>query len=236
MTFETILNYIYEYVFLAPINTLVEYFGVKSQYIVYAFSLILIVAWALIILISKAFSYTARISGSCDKVASYLNKLDKKSKKKNSTVSNQITLEDEAGFNKFTKKCFGKGCNKNLKARWDFYLANQKGLPSEYITSDQCLNRKSVGRGINRGRVLAFRYGAFLVSLLALMYCIKYAMVVEPEVPIMPGFITLLCLTLLLDLIINWVFTLADNGAVNNFYRMVNALDNQAAIYNSSQR
>lgn len=229
--FETILSYIYEYLFFLPFSTIYQWTDITDQSIVYPFALIIILAWALIVLISKSFSYTSRIGSSCDRVNNYLKKLDKKSKKKGSTVSNEITLENEAEFEKFNKKCFGKSCNKNLKDRWAFYLKNQQGLPSEFITSDQCLNRHSVGRGINRGRVLAFRYGAFFISLVSFIYSFQFCIGLGTGFDVLPGFITLLCITLLFDLLINWVFTRADNSTVNSFYRMVNALDNQAAVY-----
>ncbi len=240
MTFTSFLEGIYDF-FHRSISA-IDSFGYE---VVYPLAMLIIVAWALLILISKSFCYTTKLSKDCDKVTKYLKKLDKKAAKQNkknksdAPVEAKITAEN---VDAFTKKYFGKHCVKNLRERWQTYLKYSAGVPSDFVTGEHCLSKKGVGRGISRGRILAYRYGSMIVTMLAFGYLLfdktNKATVTPTQInqvlvdiaQILPGIVLLISIALLFDLIINWVFTLADNGAVKNFYEMTKALDDKVEL------
>lgn len=240
MTFTSFLEGIYD--FFHRSISLIDSFGYE---IVYPLAMLIIIAWALIILISKSFSYTTKLSKDCDKVTKYLKKLDKKAAKQNRKNKGETTVEAKItadNVDAFTKKYFGKHCVKNLSERWNTYLKYSAGVPSDFVTSEYCLSKKGVGRGISRGRILAYRYGSMIVTMLAFGYLLfdktnkatitptQINQVLVDIAQILPGIVLLISIALLFDLIINWVFTLADNGAVNNFYEMTKALDEKVDL------
>lgn len=205
MTFESFLKSIYNLVY-----TNMHKFIEVDYTVIYSLGFLLILAWAIVILISKSFSYTTMISKDCSKIAGFIKK------------HKQINNENLVLFN---KKCFGRHCVKSLKNGWYAFLNEQYGFPSEYILYEQCLTRHRVGRGISRSRILAFRYGSAFISLAAIGYCLHYINNFSQPIRIIPGMALLAITAMICDLIINGVFSLADNGAVENFYRMQERLD-----------
>lgn len=211
MTFESFLKSIYNMVY-SNMHKFIE----VDYTVIYALAFLLIIAWAIVVLISKSFCYTTRISKDCNKI----NKFIKKYK--------EINKEN---VEYFTGKCFGKHCVKCMRNGWQAFLNEGYGFPSDYITYSQCLTRHRVGRGISRSRILAFRYGCGFIVLAALGYNLHYINNFSQPIRIIPGLALLAVTAIICDFIINGVFSLADNGAVEKFYKMQERLDAYANLY-----
>lgn len=205
MSFESFLKSIYDFV-SSNMQKIIE----VDFTVVYSLAFLSIIAWAIVVLISKSFCYTTRISKDCRKVSRFI--------KKHKEIN-------EENVDLFTKKCFGKNCVKAVRFGWEAYNNERFGFPSEYITYSQCLTRHRVGRGISRSRILAFRYGSGFISLFGLAYILHYINNVTQPIRIVPGMALLAITTIVCDFIINTVFSYADNFAVENFYKMQERLD-----------
>lgn len=211
MTFESFLKSIYNMVY-SNMHKFIE----VDYTVIYALAFLLIIAWAIVVLISKSFCYTTMISKDCRKINRFIKKYK------------EINKEN---VEYFTAKCFGKHCVKSMRNCWKAYLNEGYGFPSEYITYAQCLTRHRVGRGISRSRILAFRYGSGFISLAALGYNLHYINNFSQPIRIVPGLALLAGTAIICDFIINGVFSLADNGAVENFFRMQERLDAYVNLY-----
>ena len=240
MTFTGFLEGIYDF-----FHKLVYAIAPFDYQVVYPLAVLIIVGWALLVLISKSFCYTTRLSKDCAKVTKYLNKLDKKAAKQNKKNKGEAVVEAKItsdNVDAFSKKYFGKHCVKNLRDRWNTYLRYSAGVPSDFVTGEHCLSKKGVGRGISRGRILAYRYGAGIITMLAFGYLLfnntNNPAISEEQingiliniVKTLPGLVLVISVALICDLIINWVFSLADNGAVKNFYDMTKVLDEKVEL------
>ncbi|MDY5439552.1 MAG: hypothetical protein SPG06_02110 [Eubacteriales bacterium] len=211
MTFESFLKSIYNMVY-SNMHKFIE----VDYTVIYALAFLLIIAWAIVVLISKSFCYTTMISKDCRKINRFIKKYK------------EINKEN---VEYFTVKCFGKHCVKSMRNCWKAYLNEGYGFPSEYITYAQCLTRHRVGRGISRSRILAFRYGSGFIALAALGYNLHYINNFSQPIRIVPGLALLAVTAIICDFIINGVFSLADNGAVENFFRMQERLDAYVNLY-----